>query len=255
MVLQWTAPGDDASVGTATSYDIRYSTSAINAANFTAATPSAPGLTPSPAGTQEHYTVTGLAVGVRYSVRDQDQRRARQCLGDLGRRVEQHARRDAALGDRRSGGGDRHGRGHAGGLADRARGRRRAGYRAGCTICAGVSTPRPRRQFLRQRNDDAGTGARARRNPPDLHGQRLAQRDAGIQHPDAPQRRDDAGNFSTVSNDASASTPQVPPAAITDLRQLARGTGSVTVGWTAPGDDGNSGTAVEYDPAATRRRR
>src|SRR5439155_7084174 len=36
--VTWTAPGDDGTVGTATQYDLRYSTSAITAANFAAAT-------------------------------------------------------------------------------------------------------------------------------------------------------------------------------------------------------------------------
>src|SRR5262249_250520 len=66
------------------------------------------------------------------------------------------------------------------------------------------------------------------------------------------QARDDAGNLGPLSNDASASTADVPPAAIADLRSIGRGTGSVTLGWTAPGDDGNVGTAAESDlPCAT----
>ena len=32
--LTWTAPGDDGTVGTATSYDVRYSTGVINAGNW-----------------------------------------------------------------------------------------------------------------------------------------------------------------------------------------------------------------------------
>jgi len=36
--LTWTAPSDDGGVGTATTYDIRYSVSMITSANFTAAT-------------------------------------------------------------------------------------------------------------------------------------------------------------------------------------------------------------------------
>ncbi len=36
--LNWTAPGDDGNTGTATTYDIRYSTSAITAGNFSSAT-------------------------------------------------------------------------------------------------------------------------------------------------------------------------------------------------------------------------
>ena len=38
MALTWTAPGNDGSVGEATGYDLRYSTSPINAGNFSSAT-------------------------------------------------------------------------------------------------------------------------------------------------------------------------------------------------------------------------
>ena len=38
ITLTWTAPGDDGSTGTATAYDIRYSTGAINEGNWASAT-------------------------------------------------------------------------------------------------------------------------------------------------------------------------------------------------------------------------
>ena len=41
LILTWTAPGDDADIGTAGSYDIRYSTSPITGANWSAATTAA----------------------------------------------------------------------------------------------------------------------------------------------------------------------------------------------------------------------
>src|SRR5690242_17292972 len=37
--LTWTAPGDDANTGQASSYDLRYSTSPITASNFSQMTP------------------------------------------------------------------------------------------------------------------------------------------------------------------------------------------------------------------------
>jgi len=37
--LDWTAPGDDNSTGTAATYDVRYSTATITAANWASATP------------------------------------------------------------------------------------------------------------------------------------------------------------------------------------------------------------------------
>ena len=242
MVLQWTAPGDDASVGTATSYDIRYSASAINAANFTAATPSAPGLTPSPAGTQEHYTVTGLAVGVRYwfAIKTSDERGNVSAISVVASSSTPDEMPPSATADLAAATGTA-----AGTLVvsltapgdDGAHGTAQA-YDLRWSLtpldansfasAATLSTPAPAPAGTHQTFTVSGLP-----NETPIH---LMLR-----------TRDDAGNFSTVSNDASASTPQVPPAAITDLRQLARGTGSVTVGWTAPGDDGNSGTAVEYD--------
>ncbi len=58
---------------------------------------------------------------------------------------------------------------------------------------------------------------------------------------------DDAGNWSWTSNDASARTPDVAPAAIDDLAQTAVGLNSITLGWTAVGDDEYIGTATTYD--------
>jgi len=60
ITLTWTAPGDDGNSGTATSYDIRYSTSMITGANWAAATQATGEPTPSMAGTAETFTVTGL---------------------------------------------------------------------------------------------------------------------------------------------------------------------------------------------------
>jgi chitodextrinase len=63
--LSWTAPGDDSLTGTAAQYDLRYSTSAITAANFSSATrvtipaPAAP-------GASEGATVTGLQPATTY---------------------------------------------------------------------------------------------------------------------------------------------------------------------------------------------
>lgn len=65
--LTWTSQGDDAGVGTATSYDLRYSTGAINAGNFDSATPFTTGVpVPQVAGTVQGVTVTGLTPGTSY---------------------------------------------------------------------------------------------------------------------------------------------------------------------------------------------
>jgi hypothetical protein len=64
--LTWTAPGDDGTVGRATRYDLRYSTSPITAANFALAIPALGLPTPGPAGTIEHYSIGGLGSGGTY---------------------------------------------------------------------------------------------------------------------------------------------------------------------------------------------
>src|SRR2546425_699463 len=64
--LTWTAPGDDGSIGTATQYDMRYSTSAITASNFGTATRWTGTPTPLAAGTSQNVTVTGLTPVTTY---------------------------------------------------------------------------------------------------------------------------------------------------------------------------------------------
>lgn len=65
--LTWTSTGDDAGSGTATSYDLRYATFAINAGNFSTATRFTTGV-PAPlvAGTSQGVTVTGLTPSTSY---------------------------------------------------------------------------------------------------------------------------------------------------------------------------------------------
>lgn len=64
--LEWTAPGDDALIGTATGYDIRFSRDPINAANFALANRLTSMLLPGPPGTRQTFSITGLTPGVTY---------------------------------------------------------------------------------------------------------------------------------------------------------------------------------------------
>jgi hypothetical protein len=67
IVLTWTAPGDDGSTGTASQYDVRYSTSQIiTEADWEAAVSCTDGPSPSYAGTTESFTVTGLSPNTTY---------------------------------------------------------------------------------------------------------------------------------------------------------------------------------------------
>lgn len=64
--LLWTAPGDDSLSGTATEYDLRWSTSAINSQNFGSATRVSGVSAPLAAGASQTFTVTGLAPSTQY---------------------------------------------------------------------------------------------------------------------------------------------------------------------------------------------
>jgi len=64
--LNWTAPGDDGNSGTATSYDIRYSTSTINSSNWNSAIQVSGEPTPDSAGSSESMTVSGLSPSTTY---------------------------------------------------------------------------------------------------------------------------------------------------------------------------------------------
>ncbi len=67
VTLTWTTPGDDSLSGTASSFDIRYSTSPITAANFSSATRWTTGVpTPASSGTTQTVTVTGLSAATTY---------------------------------------------------------------------------------------------------------------------------------------------------------------------------------------------
>jgi hypothetical protein len=66
ITLTWTAPGDDGNAGTATSYDIRYSTAMITEANWSSAAQCTEEPSPEPAGSGETFTVTGLDANTTY---------------------------------------------------------------------------------------------------------------------------------------------------------------------------------------------
>lgn len=68
-ILEWSAPGDNAGSGTATSYQIRYGTAAIGADTtvwWNAATAVASPPAPAPAGTLQSVTLSGLAPSTTY---------------------------------------------------------------------------------------------------------------------------------------------------------------------------------------------
>jgi hypothetical protein len=68
IAVRWTAPGDNGSTGTATSYDIRYSTSTITSANWGSATQATGEPAPAAAGTPQSFTLSGLSGSQTYYI-------------------------------------------------------------------------------------------------------------------------------------------------------------------------------------------
>ena len=66
VTLEWTAPGDDGSIGKAQNYDVRVSRLPITASNFSLATHLNTSMLPGPSGTKERLTVFNLTYGVAY---------------------------------------------------------------------------------------------------------------------------------------------------------------------------------------------
>jgi len=66
VTLTWTAPGDDANTGTASAYDIRYSTATISDANWGSASQCSGEPAPQVAGAGQTFTVPGLSPDTTY---------------------------------------------------------------------------------------------------------------------------------------------------------------------------------------------
>jgi hypothetical protein len=66
ITLSWTTPGDDGVIGTASEFDLRYSTSPISASNFASATRWTSMPTPAAPGTRQNTTITGLLPSTTY---------------------------------------------------------------------------------------------------------------------------------------------------------------------------------------------
>jgi len=83
--LAWTAVGDDSLSGTATSYEIRYSTAPITAANFSSATAATGAPAPAAPGTAQSLVVRGLSRQVTYyfALRTADEAGNRSALSNV----------------------------------------------------------------------------------------------------------------------------------------------------------------------------
>lgn len=68
ILINWISPGDDIDIGTAYSYDIRYSTNPIDSANFNSATVANVTTYPFTSGSAQSFNLTGLTAGTLYYI-------------------------------------------------------------------------------------------------------------------------------------------------------------------------------------------
>ena len=239
--LAWTAPGDDGNTGTPAQYDLRYSTDVIDDANFDAATPFAFPTQPGAAGQAESLTVTGLVAGQIYyfALKAADEIPNWSDLSNVVSETPADGTPPAAVAlsvsdvqdtavtlawvspgdDGNTGTAASYEIRYSLALID-------AGNFASATLWASPPTP-----------EVAGTSQQV-----SITGLATA-----VEHWFAMISLDDAGNPSDLSNVVSATPGEqdlIAPATVGDLSVQGQSGTSVTLTWTAPGDDGAAGNPV-----------
>jgi hypothetical protein len=249
IVLNWTAPGDDGSVGTAGQYDIRYSTSTITEGNWASATQATGGPAPGAAGSAQTFTVTGLSPGTPYyfAIKTADEVPNWSALSNDAQGTTAQAADTtppAAVTNLATG--------------------------AVTTTTIALSWTAP--------GDDGSVGTASQydiryststitegnwASATQVTGEPVPGAAASAQtytvtglSPSTPyhfaiKTADEVPNWSALSNVAQGTTGQpadtTPPADITTLSAIPAGPNTVDLIWTAPGDDGSTGTASQYD--------
>ena len=241
--LSWTAPGDDGATGTATTYDVRYSTSTITAGNWASATQATGEPAPQVAGSAETFTVTGLSESTTYffAIKTSDEVPNESALSN----VPSATTADGTAPDA---------------VADLATGTVTASsvdlsWTApgddGATGTATTYDVRYSTSTITAGNWAAATQATGEPTP-SVAGSAETFTVTGLSESTtyffAIKTSDEVPNESALSNVPSAATADgTAPDAVTDLATGTVTTSSVDLSWTAPGDDGATGTATTYD--------
>ena len=240
--LSWTAPGDDGATGTATTYDVRYSTSTITAGNWASATQATGEPAPQVAGSAETFTVTGLSEGITYffAIKTSDEVPNESALSNVPSAATADGTAPDAVADLATGAvttssvdlswtapGDDGATGTATTYDVRYS---TSTITAGNWASATQATGEPAPQVAGSAETFTVTG--------------LSE---SITYFFAIKTEDEVPNESALSNVPSAATATTAPDAVTDLATGTVTTSSVDLSWTAPGDDGATGTATTYD--------
>lgn len=245
ITLHWTAPGDDGDIGIATVYDIRYATSPISEANWNSAVQVSGEPVPSAAGTEESFTITGLEPRTTYylAIKAADEVPNWSTLSNVVARStldEQDA--PAVVADLHAADGTS----SSVTLTWTAPGDDNNSGTASEYDIRYATSP------ISVLNWDAAiqlTGEPAPQAAGSDESLVIGGLEPSTTYYFALKTADEVPNWSGISNQAeyTTGTEQDAPAVIVDLNVTNTAPTSLTISWTAPGDDGNSGTASAYD--------
>ena len=239
--MEWTAPGDDGTTGLVQSYDLRYATAPITEANFGQATQLSPRPPPLSAGTSQTWIVSGLPneAELYFALR------ARDDAGNWSSASNSPSARTLDVAPRRISDLRQTGRGPTSvAVAWSAPGDDGAVGTATRYDLRWSTTPIDESNFASARVAPAPT-PQASGRPESVTISGLASDGAYYVAIRGVDDRENAGALSNVVRVQTADTR--PPARIADLTVIPRDVPtSVSLTWTAPGDDGNDGVATRY---------
>lgn len=247
--LSWTAPGDDGNIGTATAYEMRYSTTSITADNFGSAHAVSGEPAPEAAGTEQSLTVSGLNEGTLYyfAIRTRDEASNWSGISNVASRqtdIIEDTTAPSAVSDLSI-------------VSHSYNSCTLRWHSPGDDGDTGTATAYEMRYSTSPITQDNFPSAQS------VTGEPLPQVAGTVQsitvgglaaqnrYYFAIKSRDEVSNWSLISNVVDQLTDEAPdtaaPEQITDLTGLDCDEISCTLSWSAPGDDGNSGQASAYE--------
>jgi chitodextrinase len=249
VMLRWTAPADDNGTGgKVASYDVRYSTTAIDAGNWASAVQASGEPTPANPGLQESFTVSGFLPSTTYyfAVKSSDGSGNTSALSNVISAATQAPDLTAPTPVSNL----------AAGAIDTNQ-LMLTWTASGDDGDTGTATSYNLRYSTSAIVDEATfasatavTGLAAPKATGGAESFTVTGLTAGTKYYFALKVADEAPNWSGLSNVVETTTlpPDVtPPSAIGDLAAINVDSNMLTLNWTSPGDDGNTGSAVAYD--------
>lgn len=245
VTLTWTAPGDDGNVGTPSQYDIRYSTSPITDANWGAATEITGEPSPQPAGSSESFTVENLEPNTSYSfaIKSADEVPNWSPLSNVVNATtdpEQDA--PGVVADLQ--------------VTDFTSTSATLAWTApGDDSTVGTASQYDIRYSMSPITEANWNAASQASNEPTPQTAGSSESftvtglDPSTTYYFALKTADEVPNLSGLSNVDSVTTgpEEIAPTDIADLQAVFSTSSSITLTWTAPGDDGNVGSASQYE--------